>query len=406
MRRLSVKVSSDRLVEGFDRCFVYLLPWVCAGSFFTKKHLLVACGAVALMRAFLLKTRKVDGSDWLVVLLLNAWLAVAAIRVYWFGVPLSDSDGGLQAYDFKRSFFIAIAYFVCADTVVREFGLRSAFRFFAMALGLSMALFVGFLLATEPKQIFSLYGPAWRLTYWLGWGFDDICAILGVWFFVMIALKRNEPWDWALYGFGLFLFLSLGRRPTIFYAALLLMSVWKGISIQALKGSVRKQRVWIGALLGGLVLVTFYFGAAVGTFLKSTPVVQRLLWTTQGGWAEEGRFALVQTFMKQYDFSEFFGAHINAAKIAGGLESFHNLILDGFWYGGWIGGLFVIFGLAILVVRALRSSSYIGLVMMLFIILGLLVAAPPFSNQFAFALVLPLFLEYLRHARSTKPVHL
>lgn len=406
MRRLSVKVSSNRLVEGFDRCFVYLLPWVCAGSFFTKKHLLVACGAVALVRLFFSKTRKVDGSDWLVVLLLNAWLAVAAIRVYWFGVPLSDSDGGLQAYDFKRSFFIAIAYFVCADTVVREFGLRRALKFFAMALGLSIALFIGFLLATDPKQIFSLYGPMWRLTYWLGWGFDDICGILGIWFFVMVALKRSKPLDWALYGFGLILFLSLGRRPTIFYAVLLLLSFWKGMSIQALKGGLRKQSVWIGALLGSLALSIFYLGTAVVTFLKGTPVVQRLLWTTQGGWAEEERFALVQTFMKQYDFSEFFGAPVNAAKITGGLESFHNFILDGFWYGGWIGGLLVIFGLAILVVKSLESRSYIGLVMMLFIIMGLLVAAPPFSNQFAFALVLPLFLEYLRHTRSTKPVHL
>lgn len=393
-------------IERVSSWFVYLLPWIVASSFFTKKHFLVACGAVALGRNLVLKRREFFWVDWSVFLSLTAWLAVAAIRVHFFGVPLSDSSDGLHAYDFKRSFFIAIAYFVCADTVVREFGLPRAFRLFAMTLGLSIALFTGFLLVTEPKQIFALYGPEWRLTYWLGWGFDDICAILGVWFFVMVALKRNEPWDWALYCFGLFLFLSLGRRPTIFYAALLLMSFWKGISIQALKGSVRKQSVWIGALLGGLMLAIFYFGTAVVTFLKGTPVVQRLLWTTQGGWAEEGRFALVQTFMKQYDFSEFFGAHINAAKIAGGLESFHNLILDGFWYGGWIGGLFVIFGLTILVVRALKSRSYIGLVMMLFIILGLLVAAPPFSNQFAFALVLPLFLEYLRHVRSTKPVHL
>ena len=399
------------LQEKVDRCFIYLLPWVCASAFFTKKHLLVACAAIVLGRLLVLKkTREFFWGDVLVFFALNAWLIVAAIRVDIFGAALSDSlsetVAWVQAFEFKRSFLIALAYFICADAVIKELGVHRAFKWFAMALWVSITLFVGFLLVNEPKQLFNLYGPNWRLNDWVGWGFDDICGILGVWFFVMVALNRNKPIDWILYGAGILLFLSLGRRPTIFYACLLLLCFMKGLSIQHLKDDVKKLLAWIGVLVGTFAAVLFFFGSTVLTYLKSTPVIQRLLWTIDGGWAEEGRFFLVQVFLNQYDFSELFGGHVNAAKITGGLESFHNLVLDGFWYGGWIGGLLVLLGLVVLVVRCLQSRSYIGLVMMLFIIAGLLVAAPPFSNQFAFALILPLFLEYLRHVRSTKSVHL
>ena len=113
---------------------------------------------------------------------------------------------------------------------------------------------------------------------------------------------------------------------------------------------------------------------------------------------------LVQTFINNYPFSELFGANFNPAKIDLGLESFHNLVLDGFWYGGWIGGALVILGLVMLAVMAFKNRSYIGIVVMLSIMAGLLIAAPPFSNQFAFALLLPLFLAYLRSVRIPNEV--
>lgn len=396
----------NSLVDTIDKYFIYLLPWICAGSFFTKKHFLVICGTVALVRMLFQKRKVFFWGDWFIFLLLNFWLVVAAFRVGFIGEPLSDSSGVLQVYDFKRSFLIALAFFVCGEAVVQRLGIHRAFKLFSVALGSCIGLFVVFVLIYQPTQIVYLYPLEWRLNYWIGWGFDDICGMLGVWFFAMVASKRNRPFDWVLYILGSLLFLSLGRRPTIFYAVLLLGYFLKDLSIQWVKDGIRKQKVRIGALIGGLAIGVFYFGTEIVAFIKGSPVVQRLLWTTKGGWEGEGRFSLVRNFLDQYNFFGLFGGYVNAATITGGLESFHNLLLDGFWYGGWIGGLLVFLGLAILLVRSAQSRSYIGQVMMLFIIVGLLMAAPPFSNQFAFALVLPLFLEYLRFVRSPKSVHL
>lgn len=395
----------NRLINTVDKWFVYFLPWICIGSFFTKKHLLVVCGALALLRMLLQKKGFLFWRDWLVFFLLNAWLLIAAFRVSFIGVPLTDVSGGLQAYDFNRSFLISLAFFVCAEDVVQRIGLQQAFRVFSIAILTFVGLFVAFILISEPSLVFKLYSTGWRFNYWLGWGFDDICGMIGLWFFVMVASKRNKIFDWVLYLAGFLLFLSLGRRPTIFYALLLLLYLSKDLIYQ-LKSNYRKQ-LFLGCGLGGVfAFVYLLFNSDIGAYLKGLPLIQRILSTVDGGWTHEGRFFLVRTFLDKFEFFGFFGGNVNAAYFTGGFESFHNLLLDALWYGGWIGGLLVLLGLTLLVLQCVYSSTYIAFLMMFSIISGLLMAAPPFSNQFAFALVLPLFLRYLRSERSNKLIHI
>lgn len=368
------------------RSFNGLLPFILASSFLIKKYVLFAAGVVI----FCKRTYENDWSREERLLFsiwscMNVWMVIAACNLYFTNGTFFPKEGSLEI-DFVRNAGIAFGVFVCSMSCVRSLQRISTLFFCCLA-----TLIVGaFVLWFEEFGNFPVLYQARLQGGLVQFGFDDLSALLGV-ALVLFWYLRDRP-SWLFYFtlvFGaVFLGLCLGRRTLLLFVVFYLICLcW------------REWCAVLGVFLGSVVGFAMHkisFGAlnrvdtAVADASNSSV---RILQPVQSQLANEGRLELYRNFFDNFRSLNFLGQDISPIGFTTeGISSFHNVLMDAAWYGGALGFAFALLGLILIFHAWARSRKTVfGTLLLIFILAGQLVAAPPFSNLLGFNLILPIF---------------
>lgn len=349
-----------------------LLPFILVSSFLIKKYVLFAAGVVI----FCKRTYKNDWSREERLLFsiwscMNAWMMIAACNLYFTNGTFFPKEGSLEI-DFVRNAGIAFGVFVCSMSCVRYLQ-RISTLFFCCLATLIVGAFV--LWFKEFGNFPDLYQA--RLQGGLvQFGFDDLSALLGVALVLFWHLRDRPSWlfYFTLTVGAVFLGLCLGRRTGLLFVVLYLICLcWRERS--AVLG------VFLGSVLG--------FAMHKVSFRSSV----RILQPVQSQLANEGRLELYRNFFDNFRYLSFLGQDISPIGFTTeGISSFHNVLMDAAWYGGALGFAFALLGLILIFHAWARSRKTVfGTLLLIFILAGQLVAAPPFSNLLGFNLILPIF---------------
>lgn len=369
-----------------------MLPIVLASSFLVKKYVLFAAGVVIFCKRTYqndwIREERVLFSIWSCM---NAWMVIAAFNLYFTNGSFFPKVGSLEI-DFVRNVGIAFGVFVCSMSCVRSLQGISTLFFSCLA-----TLIVGaFVLWSKELGNFPALYQARLQSGLVQFGFDDLSALLGV-ALVLFWYRDGRP-SWLFYFTltvgAVFLGLSLGRRTGLLFVVLYLICIcW------------RERRAVLGVFLGGVLGVVIHqvpFGllnrvdTAVGDAAAVADTANasiRILQPVHSQVANEGRLELYRNFFENFRSLSFFGQDVSPIRFTTeGITSFHNVLMDAAWYGGVFGFAFALIGLTLIFYVWTRSRKTVfGTLLLIFILAGQLVAAPPFSNLLAFNLILPIF---------------
>lgn len=232
----------------------------------------------------------------------------------------------------------------------------------------------------------SLYGEVFKYLDQYIWHWGRVSGLLGLIFF-LFAIKSHE------FKIHTNLFFSLLFILFIFYYATLVQSrtlfiYLSLISIPLLKSLFLSNKKNFLILTAAFLPILFY--------LSDFGVITRILNSfSVTSLSNEGRMQLVSDFFLSFNAINFFGVIESPANITTErLESFHNIFLDSLWYSGYIGFILTFFNIYCLAKRFFLVKSYNFRITILFVILGLIFGAPPFSDFLSLNLLLPFLIFY------------
>lgn len=317
---------------------------------------------------------------------MNLWMVIAAFNYYVSSGSLFPKEGSAQV-DFVRNIGIAFGAFFCSMFNVRLLKTNKCFFYCA-----SGALIVGFfVLWFKGLDKFPSLYQAKLQGQLMQFGFDDLTALLGltlvVFWYSVTAPSRLFLGGVMLVAF--FLVLCLGRRTAILFVVF--FSICIGL----------RERKFLAAVLGLFLAGLLYkfvsaFNLGFGFYSQSSV---RILDPVQSQIANEGRLELHRNFIANFEALELWGKNVGPDNFTTeGLQSFHSVILDATWYAGAPGFAFSMVGLLLIFFAWLKSKkTAFGSMLVLFVLAGQIVGAPPFSNLLGFNVILPIiFLVTLR----------
>jgi hypothetical protein len=104
----------------------------------------------------------------------------------------------------------------------------------------------------------------------------------------------------------------------------------------------------------------------------------------------EGRVQLAKDFILNMNPYSFFGTLQSASEVTfEELSSFHNVLMDSFWYAGYFGLISSIILIIQSIYNALNSRFRIA---WLFILLAMIIATPPFSDYIILSILIPFLI--------------
>lgn len=341
-------------------------------SFLTKKYLLAVLGGSIVFNVFKKNILKYFICIWV---LLNAWQFLAIQRIYldtgWI-FPEMETD-----IDFFRNALIGFSVFVSASFILlrleKNTFLKPALPFVVL---ICLAVGVFGIWFTSGEWFSSLYETKIR-EGWINYGFDDLSSLVGCLVLSIFIAKKNLDYKLAYFLFGLAFVVGyfLDRRTTLIFC---ISSICYFVFMQ------QKKYLWFG--LAFLVICL--------AVLLNIGNDNRLFNMVGQNLGSEPRLILYKNFFQHSDSIGLLGSKLNPSVVTDeGLTSFHSVFLDSAWYGGPLGLVGVFCGLGMLISWIYRLNAPDVWFFGGWVVAGMVVAAPPFSNLLAinFALaVLPM----------------
>ena len=321
-------------------------------------------------------------------ILLNCWLFIAAIKQLFSSNYYGDIDD-VRYYDFIRLILTISSIYFCTLFLVLRLGLIKASKL--------LLLIIIFFVIFSFMIIFNYYFNRQNVNFYgliinidsgyLIWHWGTIIGLVGV---LIPLFHFNIKSNTKLSSILFLIFISIscfileGRTLLVFFIVYLLYIT---------RNLVKKNPLLI--IPGTLFFIMYLFFINNINDSLEYNLVSRLLNTFNfDNIKNEGRVVLFTDFFDGVNYYNIFGTLNTAAKYTNeGLESFHNIFLDSFWYAGYIGiiTIFISFIYFIYIIYKIRGIflKFIGL----FILVGLIFGAPPFSEIIALNILLPFYLN-------------
>lgn len=311
-----------------------------------------------------------------IFILINFWMIIS--------IPTSLFYGDLNINLFKI-IIISFSYFYGVSIIVlnkkAEYNLiLNNIQNVVVAAILIMAVYYFFY---ENKLIDQLYANNINISENATILYDDFLALMGVGIFAISQKNvRASKIDIASLIFILIASFFMGSRTLLLYSFFIFLAIIYIINFKIF--FILTPLITLFFILQNIFFdSTFNFGKSV----------ERLINSQSDLFENQGRLALYNDFINRIEVNQFLvgNGHSIIENTTEGVTSFHSYLLDSLWFSGLIGFLPLIYGLILLLIY-LYKSNIINKINYIFIIFGIIFAAPPFSNIAAINLCLPLIL--------------
>jgi len=321
--------------------------------------------------------------------LLNSWLLIAAIKQLFFSSNYYGDVDDVRYYDFIRLILTISSVYFCTLFLVLRLGLIKASKLLLIII--IIFIIFSYLIIFNyyfDRQNINFYGLIINIDNgYLIWHWGTVIGLVGVLiplFHFHVKSSTTLSSILFLIFIGISCFLLEGRTLLVLFIVYLLY-----ISRNLL------SKYFLFIFLSILFFTIYLFFINNIDEIFDYNVISRLLNTFNfENIKNEGRVVLFADFFKAVNYFNIFGTLNTAATYTNeGLESFHNIFLDSFWYAGYIGiiTVFISFIYFINIIYRIRGIflKFIGL----FILIGLIFGAPPFSEIIALNILLPFYLN-------------
>ena len=352
------------------------------GSLFFKKFILILIGLTCFL--ILLKDKS-NYKYYLIFLIINFWIVIASLKQLLNFNYYGDSDN-IRYFDFIKQLIISGSIYFSVLFVIKNNGIIKTAKELLIIILLFIVTSTYYLIyAVDYNFGDTLYGLIININNGeFSWHWGSAIGLVGVVMpLYLIGFKKNSIMVDVLFLISIGLYASLlESRTLILYLLLFYIYI-----------IYRKNKYY--AILSILLIFNFlYFSIDTLSDISSFQRLNNTVGTNNI--LAETRFQLYKDFFSFVRLENIFGTLETAAKYTNeSLESFHNTFMDSFWYSGYFGFFATIVSFLFLVKIFICMNNWFYKITLLFVLLGFLFGAPPFSDIFALNLIFPfLFIKY------------
>lgn len=314
-------------------------------------------------------------------LLINGHLILPAIMQ----MILGDPNHGLLHIEFTKTLLAGSMYYFFTIIIIRFSNIDKAITFINYSVVFWLVgSFIALIFLSDYKLGETLYAKRIIIfdTFYWSWGrVAGFTGLLIYLFFLQIEKNKIMHKNRISISFSLIL-------QTWFVVLIKSRSLFAYLIFQLIN-SVRKNFETKKGML-----ISFFVLCSLVIFTFNSGILERFYNTFPFSEVrKESRVQLWIDFYDNVDFSKIFGTLDSPSAITSeGLESFHSLLLDSFWYSGYLGIISALLSLHMWIKRIFQVSTQSSKIAILFLLIGLLMGAPPFADIVAINILAPFLL--------------
>lgn len=299
--------------------------------------------------------------------LLFGWMLVGAVF---------ENFPSAKDIDWGRNFAYGVCLVVVLDWIFRRSELEVVHRKITTYGLISGIIMYASLLLYGGGHGLNVYEAFVNGGKYLSFGYDELSVVLGIALISLVLQFQNaiEKEKIIMLLVLVLLILLTGKRSCVVFVVGILATFFISGKI-----SYGKVAIMLSAVVGLVI-------SSIITAEDSKNYTERIFKESFGAENEEGRIGLVLDFFENIAKIKIFGpvGNISEYNIEGNV-SFHNIVLDSAWVGGYILAIISIAALIVMTFFAAKTRNKIVRFVGLFGVGGLLLGAPSISNIFALA---------------------